>query len=269
MPKPENASWAEEELADAIFPLIDPTDVDDEPEDHDEPDGVEDADATRVFDESPAPPDPTLNAVSEATPPIEAASPQEITVEQLVTIPPSPDHQSFLSSLPTGEFGFSLGVYADRVEEDGLLDAAQVLRHHDAYLAYLKHVRTLHRAICAQIERIFGCRYAPEREVSDSPEPACDSAHPNRLYIRTSSLRCFRDWPPLSDSRVGRAEPERLLRKFEQRITTLHPTETRYLIVRKRPLRYEVVLLPLLLAYLSGLPSEITTTNPQASSQTS
>ena len=101
----------------------------------------------------------TPDAVNEADRSTELETPTEATSETTHT-PPSPDHLAFLNSLPTGEYGLSVQVYADRVEEDGLFDAAHVLRHHDAYLEYPKRLFALHRSICSQIERIFGCRYA-------------------------------------------------------------------------------------------------------------
>ncbi|MBA4066666.1 MAG: hypothetical protein C0501_23765 [Isosphaera sp.] len=189
----------------------------------------------------------------------------ETTTDDLTTTPPSPDHLAFLRGLPEGEFGFGLMVYADRVEEDGLAEAAHVLRHHDGYLAYRTYVVALHRAICAQVERIFGCRYAPGRPMFDSPEPHTYPTHPGRVYVRKSSLRCFTDWPPRPDETYERYELDRLLERFEKMIARVEATETRHLVLRGRPLQYEVAILPLMLAYLSGLPVALTATRPRGS----
>lgn len=202
----------------------------------------------------------TANSVEPIATDATATVAAETTIDDLTTTPPSPDHLAFLRGLPEVEFGFGLMVYADRVEEDGLLEAAHVLRHHDAYLAYRNTFLALHRAVCAQVERIFGCRYAPERPVSDAPGLQTHPGHPHRLYIRKSSVRCFRDWARPTGGPHPYSKLDRLLTQFESRIAALHPVDSRHLIVRQRPVLYEVAVLPLLLVYLRGLPPAYTAT---------
>lgn len=200
----------------------------------------------------------TPDAVNEADRSTELETPTEATSETTHT-PPSPDHLAFLNSLPTGEYGLSVQVYADRVEEDGLFDAAHVLRHHDAYLEYPKRLFALHRSICSQIERIFGCRYAPGPHLVHSPLPRTFPEHPHRLYIREQSLQCFRDWPLLPDGTSTWDTSRDVFGQFRRDISGLSAATARDLTFFRRTGRwYEVSTLPLLLAHLSGMPTLVT-----------
>ena len=201
---------------------------------------------------------PSAVGVDHAQPDItaELETRTEAGTNEVAPKPPSPDHLAFLNSLPTGEYGLSLQVYADRVEEDGLLDAAHVLRHHDAYLEYPKRLLSLHRAICAHVERIFGCRYAPGPSLGDSPLPRTFPEHPHRLYVREQSLQCFRDWPLLPDGTSTWDTSRDVFSQFRRDISGLSAATARDLTFFRRTGQwYEVSTLPLLLAHLSGIPT--------------
>ncbi|WP_439628607.1 hypothetical protein [Gemmata sp.] len=166
------------------------------------------------------------------------------------------EHQVFLRALPPGDPpGFHLMVYADRLDELGMPDAAHVLRRHNDYLAYRASVRTLHRSICSEVERAFGCQYAPERPVSDDPGPLTHPRYPYHLYTRKSSFLSFRAWPHVAGARLPYYRLLDCLAVFERRVDRLQPPAPYRLITVGRPILYAVAVLPLLHAHLAALPA--------------
>jgi hypothetical protein len=242
---PENAEQSTtDEITDTTFPLVV---VDDDPA----PVSLtETGIADQVLTETGSAEGAALTADDDTV----AGLPAQTESSTSAITPPSPDHSAFLKSLSAGEFGFDLMVYADRVEEDGQLEAAHVLRHHDGFFTYRKNALALHRAICAQIERIFGCRYAPSTSLFHSPELRIISAS-HRLYIRKTSFLGFEHWPP-PEGRTAFWDLYQHLGQFERRIIDIDATKTRHLIRGRGSSRqYEIATLPFLFAYLAGAPS--------------